>query len=87
MDISLGKKNFDTGVNKLFEYYKIKIASYFSLRRLAYVDPDEQLEIDGIVGIFKKAKRRHAGFINKRLIRSSHQQYFSNPVRICLGCP
>ena len=62
MQVSLGKGNLNAGFGKLLEYHKIKIASNPASRRFADVNPDEQLEIDGVVGILNKANHRPMGF-------------------------
>jgi phytoene dehydrogenase-like protein len=41
MYVSLGKWDLNTGFGKRFEYDKIKFASNYASRRLAYVNPDE----------------------------------------------
>ncbi len=83
MHVPLGKGNLNTGFDKLFEYHKIKITPDPAPRRLAYVNPDEQLEINGVVGVFHKAYRRHVGFVNKRFILRSRQQDLFNLAWIC----
>jgi hypothetical protein len=78
MYVPLGEGNLNAGPGKFFEYGKIQAAANSAPWCPAYINPDEQLEIDGVVGIFHKAYSRFMGSIHEGFVLCGCQQNLFN---------
>ena len=82
MHVSLGIWNLDTGFGKFIKDDKIQVAANPAPRCPAYIDPDEQLEIDGVVSVFHKTHRRLMGLVHQRFVFGGRHQDFFDLARI-----